>query len=335
MNNGCNPQSTSCGPQVTQSSGCDPKKSDCGPSKRKSSGGGCPISKSGASKSAGIYSNIIINGLTPTRSSESADEGDESGHGCGGGDSECVQWTELVLLGLVRQNPLTGGYEVGCPRPRMQPKAESTSTSKSKSCPAKKDDVCDCTAMLSQITTGSVMVRVSACPESKSPVAIFLPDAKAVDTASELLDSCISCVLIRDPEDVGSDKPGIKVVGIVTKTDMVEFVKDGLDPSTSTAKSMMNGHGLMTISADASLLEAANMFKQSNLAHLLVTSPNDSTRVIGLLGVFAIMRMCAGESWWVFEDPNTSPWSQFEGAYNDTQQQPAKTSEAKSCKTSG
>ncbi|WP_435358243.1 CBS domain-containing protein [Haloarchaeobius sp. DFWS5] len=94
-------------------------------------------------------------------------------------------------------------------------------------------------------------------------------------------DSVLSTVQLMRDEDAGSVLVlrGEDPVGIMTERDVLEMVADGSDPATTTVSDLMS-RPVVSIDADRSLSEAADVMSRQEIRNLLVT---DGDEVVGVL----------------------------------------------------
>ena len=98
------------------------------------------------------------------------------------------------------------------------------------------------------------------------------PEESAGDLVEALVELEIKSVVVTDDEDCP--------VGILTSTDYLEMVDDGVDPREVTVGERMTG-GVVTVRYDETVRRAATLMYDHDISHLPVVDADG--RAIGIL----------------------------------------------------
>ncbi len=104
-------------------------------------------------------------------------------------------------------------------------------------------------------------------------------DATLQSAAKRMSDARVNSLIVR-PE--GREEP----FGIVTSTDIVDAISDGMDPTVALVRDVATAP-LVTVTPGVPVAYAARLMKRANLRHLAVFNGRE---VVGILSAYDIVR---------------------------------------------
>lgn len=127
------------------------------------------------------------------------------------------------------------------------------------------------------------MAREMRVRDAMSPEVVEIPeDATLLAAAKRMTDARVNSLIVR-PE--GKEDP----FGIVTSTDIVDAIADGLDLSEAQVAEVATAP-LVTVTPGVPLAYAARLMKKTNLRHLAVFNGRE---IVGILSAFDMMMAVA------------------------------------------
>lgn len=103
-------------------------------------------------------------------------------------------------------------------------------------------------------------------------------DATLRECSKLMVDNNIGSLLILD---------GKKIIGIISETDFMRFIVEGLDFNSVKVKEVMNKN-VITISPNKDIVDAMRLMKQYDIKHLPVVQRGE---IIGILSVKDILKI--------------------------------------------
>ncbi|HLE54985.1 MAG TPA: CBS domain-containing protein [Thermoplasmata archaeon] len=104
-------------------------------------------------------------------------------------------------------------------------------------------------------------------------------DATLQSAAKRMADARVNSLIVR-PE--GREEP----FGIVTSTDIVDAISDGMDPTVALVRDVATAP-LVTVTPGVPVAYAARLMKRANLRHLAVFNGKE---VVGVLSAYDIVK---------------------------------------------
>lgn len=104
-------------------------------------------------------------------------------------------------------------------------------------------------------------------------------DATLQSAAKRMADARVNSLIVR-PE--GKEEP----FGIVTSTDIVDAISDGMDPTVALVRDVATAP-LVTVTPGVPVAYAARLMKRANLRHLAVFNGRE---VVGVLSAYDIVK---------------------------------------------
>jgi CBS domain-containing protein len=115
------------------------------------------------------------------------------------------------------------------------------------------------------------MISLEVDTAMTAPVETTTADLSAADAAKAMRDSGIGALVVLDDAD--------EVVGIVTQSDVLGLVASATDVASATVEEICSVP-VVTVDADANLLDAAELMKENSVRRLPVF---DGDKLVGIV----------------------------------------------------